>query len=122
MLGTARRIQWQSPPAVATASLDIGFSKLKSPYVGILQLRHFQSQSHAELKDALQPAPQNVDRLQTPLDTGTLFVVKVPTLAKNINHGKIHEWHKSVGDHVEAGDLLCVIETEQVARSKQVVT
>jgi dihydrolipoamide dehydrogenase len=39
--------------------------------------------------------------------------VKMPKLGLTMTEAKILEWRRSVGDPVEAGDVLLVIETEK---------
>jgi pyruvate dehydrogenase E2 component (dihydrolipoamide acetyltransferase) len=39
--------------------------------------------------------------------------IKMPRLSDTMDEGKIVEWKKKVGDRVEEGDLLCVIETDK---------
>ncbi|GIX61751.1 CS domain protein, putative [Babesia caballi] len=68
----------------------------------------------SDARGCLEPTVETLDRQHSPLDCGTLFVVKVPAIGNGITHGKIHEWHKRTGDHVDVGDLICVLETEQV--------
>ncbi|GFE52965.1 dihydrolipoamide acyltransferase [Babesia ovis] len=70
-----------------------------------------KSQPASDDKGALEP---KFDALSAPLDPGKLFIVKVPHIGNGITHGKIHEWHKQKGDHIDVGDLLCIIETDQV--------
>ena len=40
-------------------------------------------------------------------------VVKMPKLSDTMTEGVVAEWHKSVGDTVEAGDVLAEIETDK---------
>jgi len=39
--------------------------------------------------------------------------IKMPRLSDTMDEGKIVEWKKKVGDPVEEGDILCVIETDK---------
>lgn len=39
--------------------------------------------------------------------------IKMPRLSDTMDTGKITEWRKKVGDPVEEGDVLCVIETDK---------
>jgi pyruvate dehydrogenase E2 component (dihydrolipoamide acetyltransferase) len=39
--------------------------------------------------------------------------IKMPRLSDTMDEGKIVEWKKKVGERVEEGDLLCVIETDK---------
>ena len=40
-------------------------------------------------------------------------VVRMPKLSDTMEEGVVAEWHKSVGDQVESGDLLAEIETDK---------
>ena len=40
-------------------------------------------------------------------------IVKMPKLSDTMEEGVVAEWHKKVGDKVEAGDLLAEIETDK---------
>lgn len=40
-------------------------------------------------------------------------IVRMPKLSDTMTEGVVAEWHKNVGDHVEAGDLLAEIETDK---------
>jgi 2-oxoglutarate dehydrogenase E2 component (dihydrolipoamide succinyltransferase) len=40
--------------------------------------------------------------------------VTVPELGENITEGVISVWHRSVGDTVKPGDVLCEVETDKV--------
>ena len=40
--------------------------------------------------------------------------VKMPKLGLTMTEGTIVEWRKSVGNHVSAGEILFVVETEKV--------
>lgn len=40
-------------------------------------------------------------------------VVKMPKLSDTMEEGVVAEWHKNVGDKVEAGDILAEIETDK---------
>ncbi|MDP3939822.1 MAG: biotin/lipoyl-containing protein, partial [Deltaproteobacteria bacterium] len=39
--------------------------------------------------------------------------IKMPRLSDTMDEGKVVEWKVKPGDHVEEGDLLCVIETDK---------
>lgn len=39
--------------------------------------------------------------------------IKMPRLSDTMDEGKIVEWKKRVGDRVDEGDILCVIETDK---------
>ncbi len=39
--------------------------------------------------------------------------IKMPRLSDTMDTGKITEWRKKIGDPVEEGDILCVIETDK---------
>ncbi|EDO07891.1 Biotin-requiring enzyme family protein [Babesia bovis T2Bo] len=70
-----------------------------------------RTHSTVDAKGLLQPKN---DELGTPVDTGTLFIVKVPHIGRDVKHSKIQQWHKQRGDEVDVGDLICVLETDQV--------
>ncbi|KAK2197960.1 bifunctional Biotin-lipoyl attachment/Single hybrid motif [Babesia duncani] len=55
--------------------------------------------------------PNGADEQQ---QTAPLYVIKVPKLGENILQGKIYKWLKRPGDAVKRGDLLCIIETNEV--------
>ncbi|GBE59337.1 dihydrolipoamide acyltransferase, putative [Babesia ovata] len=74
-----------------------------------------RSYSTGEERGYLEPRVQQVGTPLNTLDCGTLFIVKVPAIGNGVEHGKIYEWHKRTGDQVELGELICVIETDQVA-------
>ena len=40
-------------------------------------------------------------------------IVKMPKLSDTMTEGVVAEWHKKVGDSVEAGELLAEIETDK---------
>ena len=40
-------------------------------------------------------------------------IVRMPKLSDTMVEGVVAEWHKSVGDAVESGDLLAEIETDK---------
>ena len=40
-------------------------------------------------------------------------IVKMPKLSDTMTEGVVAEWHKKVGDDVEAGELLAEIETDK---------
>lgn len=40
-------------------------------------------------------------------------IVRMPKLSDTMTEGVVAEWHKNVGDNVEAGDLLAEIETDK---------
>lgn len=99
--------------AAITASRPLIMLRMPGDARGATRL--FHSDLEGGNKDALEPNTQTISRIQTPLDSGTHYIVKVPNLGNGITHGKIHQWHKIIGDSVEVGDLLCVIETDQVS-------
>jgi pyruvate dehydrogenase E2 component (dihydrolipoamide acetyltransferase) len=39
--------------------------------------------------------------------------IKMPRLSDTMDEGRIVEWRKKAGEHVEEGDVLCVIETDK---------
>ncbi|CDR96616.1 biotin-requiring enzyme family protein, putative [Babesia bigemina] len=73
-----------------------------------------RSYSTGDERGYLEPRVQHLGTPLNSLDCGTLFIVKVPTIGNGVEHGKIHEWHKRRGDQVDLGELICVIETDQV--------
>ncbi len=40
-------------------------------------------------------------------------IVRMPKLSDTMTEGVVAEWHKSVGDSIESGDLLADIETDK---------
>ncbi|ORM41838.1 Dihydrolipoyllysine-residue succinyltransferase component of 2-oxoglutarate dehydrogenase complex [Babesia sp. Xinjiang] len=70
-----------------------------------------RTHSTVDAKGLIEPKVQTT---RSPLDCGTLFIVKVPHIGNGITQGKIQQWYKQKGDHVDVGELICVIETEQV--------
>ena len=40
-------------------------------------------------------------------------IVRMPKLSDTMTEGVVAEWHKSVGDEVESGELLAEIETDK---------
>src|SRR5690606_2622283 len=40
-------------------------------------------------------------------------IVKMPKLSDTMTEGVVADWHKKVGDNVEAGDVLAEIETDK---------
>ena len=40
--------------------------------------------------------------------------VRVPTLGESVTEATVATWFKTVGDHVEADEMLCELETDKV--------
>ena len=40
-------------------------------------------------------------------------IVRMPKLSDTMTEGVVAEWHKSIGDQIESGDLLAEIETDK---------
>ncbi len=48
----------------------------------------------------------------SPAATGT--VIPMPHMGVSVEEGTVIEWHKAVGDEVEAGEVICEISTDKV--------
>jgi hypothetical protein len=65
----------------------------------------------------LNPFARGLTRAK--LSMANSFDVSMPALSSTMKEGKIVEWLKSVGDKIEAGDVLMVVESDKVRLDKK---
>ncbi len=74
--------------------------------------------SEGDAAPAKSEAPKAVDAGAEdvkPRDAADDVDVMVPTLGESVSEATVSTWFKTVGDHVEADEMLCELETDKVS-------
>eukprot|EP00923_Selenidium_pygospionis_P023201 GHVN01040276.1.p1 GENE.GHVN01040276.1~~GHVN01040276.1.p1 ORF type:complete len:340 (+),score=41.60 GHVN01040276.1:101-1120(+) len=83
------------------------------------RLFHYQSKNcYLSLGSTTPPhavAPQTIIRTGWRSFSSENVVVPVPTMGDSITEGVINKWQKAVGEHVEADEVVAIIDTDKVS-------
>merc|ERR1719399_1899175 len=86
------------------------------PQLSSLRANVLASSAVAQPKPSLVPATlSGRTRIRIPMmqDVEGGSTVNMPALSSTMTEGKISQWLKGIGDKVEAGDMLLVVESDK---------